>query len=112
MKQYEEYILRRKKREMENEGKEEEKGPKKPWYKMFPSPKRQQYQPKRRVKPTRFDDLDVDKFDDDESEYKGKKKSKYDDDDDDDESMSETGESDDESGSESSMKYGGDFVEL
>lgn len=131
LKQYEEYLLRKKVKEMDNEGKEDEKKPREPWYKSYYEFKKNQpqqsYQKKIAKKPkksTKFDDLntDFDDYDDDETDYKGKK-SKYDsdddgddydddDDDDDDDEMSEDDSEDDEGDTTLDGGFGKGFVTI
>lgn len=90
LKQYEEYILKKKVKEMNST--EEEKKPKEPWYKQYKQPTNMGM---KRAKPTKFDDLDA--MDDDTSEDDGKRA--YVDEDEDGDELDEFS-SDDESGSE------------
>lgn len=98
LKQYEEFLLRKKVKEM-NKTEEEEKKPKEPWYKQI---KQQRPVARKRPVKTRFDDLN---FDDDESSYSNdynkKKNSKYDDFDDDDDDDDSYDDDDDMSESDS-----------
>lgn len=96
LKQYEEYILKKKVKEMTTPEKSEEKKPREPWYKQYKT--YQQPSGMKRAKPTKFDDLNLD--DDDTSDDDGKRAYTGDDEDDDDDDFSDS-----ESGSESS---GGD----
>ena len=114
LKQYEEYLLRKKVKEMNNEGKEEEKKPREPWYKQYyQSPKKNTY----KTKPTKFNDLEDLSDDDDQEEYKPKKKYSKDyndDDDEDDMSEDDSGSDDDSEGDDddTSINYGKEFINI
>ena len=103
LKEYEEYMLRKKVKEMNNEGKEEEKKPREPWYQRYYQPKQQ-----KRSNKSKFEDLECLSDEDDETYDE---KDKDNDDYEDDEDMSETVEEDDEDDG-SSVNFGKDFVEL
>lgn len=73
LKQYEEYILKKKVKEMTTPDRSEEKKPREPWYKQWKQPSEMGM---KRGKPTKFDDLNFEdeEEDDDTSDDNGKRK--------------------------------------
>ena len=107
LKQYEEYILKKKVKEMNTPEKSEEKKPREPWYKQY---KQSANMGGKRAKPTKFADLNLDDYDDDSSEDNGKRPYKDDDFDDDDEEISSSNEDDDDDDSGDTTKDGMDYT--
>lgn len=106
LKQYEEYILKKKVKEMNTPEKTEEKKPREPWYKQWKQPDQMGM---KRTRPTRFDDLNLEDEDEseDSNEETGKKKYEDEDEETEDEEMSSSTEN--ESDTDETMTTGPDY---